>query len=68
MDGCTAGCLQIERYRLSLDVQDRYVRTEVAVSVRNTGNVTEKYEFGVNLNKHQFISSLVMKVGEKGLE
>merc|ERR1712110_374588 len=55
----------VEDYRLSIFVQDRYVRSEVAVHVKNTGTESEEYDFGVNLEEDEFISSLTMRVGDK---
>jgi len=59
--------LTVDQYRVTIDVQDRYVRSEIAVNVVNRGNSSENYEFGVNLAPQEFISSLTMKVGKKGL-
>merc|ERR1712110_775633 len=55
----------VEDYRLSIFVQDRYVRSEVAVHVKNTGTESEEYDIGVNLGEDEFISSLTMRVGDK---
>lgn len=56
---------RIKTYRVSVNVQDRYVRTEVAVQVKNNLNTNEKYEFGVKLDEDEFISSLTMRVGKR---
>jgi len=56
---------RIKTYRVTVNVQDRYVQTEVAVQVKNKNeNETEKYEFGVKLDETEFISSLTMRVGK----
>jgi len=59
--------LTVEQYRLTVQVQDRYVRSEVAVHVTNQANQSEEYDFGVKLDDNEFISSLTMRVGDKGL-
>ena len=61
----TAKKFRIKTYRVTVNVQDRYVRSEVAVQVKNNLNSTEKYEFGVKLDENEFISSLTMRVGKK---
>jgi len=56
---------RIKTYRVTVNVQDRYVRTEVAVQVKNKNpSETQKYEFGVKLDETEFISSLTMRVGK----
>ena len=55
---------RIKTYRVTVNVQDRYVRTEVAVQVKNNLGTTEKYEFGVKLDETEFISSMTMRVGK----
>ena len=56
---------RIKTYRVTVNEQDRYVRSEVAVQVKNNLNSTEKYEFGVKLDENEFISSLTMRIGKK---
>jgi hypothetical protein len=59
--------LKVDKYRANVFVSDRYVRTEIAVSVENKDlNNSESYNFGVKLDEYQFISSLVFRVGEHG--
>ena len=55
---------RIKTYRVTVNVQDRYVRSEVAVQVKNNLMTTEKYEFGVKLDEEEFISSLTMRIGK----
>lgn len=57
-----ANKFQIETYRVTVNVQDRYVRTEVAVQVKNNLSGTGQYQFGVKLDEKEFISSLTMRV------
>ena len=59
------GNIIVENYRLSVFIQDRYVRSEVAVHVKNTGSGSAEYDFGVKLDENEFISGLTMRVGEK---
>ena len=63
--GLAVGNIIVENYRLSIFIQDRYVHSEVAVHVKNTGNNAGEYVFGVELDENEFISSLTMRVGEK---
>merc|ERR1712176_577438 len=56
---------RIKTYRVTVNVQDRYVRSEVAVQVKNNLQTNEKYEFGVKLDEDEFISSLTMRVGKR---
>ena len=56
---------RVKTYRVTVNVQDRYVRTEVAVQVKNNLQTNEKYEFGVKLDEDEFISSLTMRVGKR---
>ena len=58
--------LTVEKYRLTVEVQDRYVRSQVAVHVSNGGNSSEEYNFGVKLDAKEFISGLTLRVGDKG--
>jgi hypothetical protein len=58
-----AARLRIKTYRVTVNVQERYVRTEVAVHVKNNLNTDELYEFGVLLEDREFISSLTMRIG-----
>jgi len=58
--------LTFEKYRLTVHVQDRYVRSEVAVHVQNTETAASEYNFAVNLHETEFISSLTMRVGDNG--
>jgi len=60
------GSLKVEKYRLSCNIQDRYVQSEIAVHVKNTGNEDIEYNFGVKLDENEFISGLTMRVGDKG--
>ena len=55
---------RIKTYRVTVNIQDRYVRSEVAVQVKNNLATTEQYEFGVKLDESEFISSLTMRVGK----
>ena len=65
VDGA-ADSFRVKTYRVTVNVQDRYVRTEVAVQVKNKNlNETEKYNFGVKLDDNEFISSLTMRVGKQ---
>ena len=63
---CAAAEIVVKDYRLSVFIQDRYVRSEVAVHVENSGNKSDEYDFGVKLDENEFISSLTMRVGDKG--
>ena len=58
---------RIDNYKVDVTINDRYVRTQIAVSVtnRNTKQV-ENYEFGVNLDQFEFISGLTMRIGANG--
>jgi len=57
--------IRIKTYRVTVNVQDRYVQTEVAVQVKNKNeNETEYYEFGVKLDETEYISSLTMRIGK----
>ena len=58
--------LTLEKYRLTVHVQDRYVRSEIAIHVVNTGSANEEYIFGVKLDKNEFISGLTMRIGSHG--
>ena len=60
-----SGNIIVENYRLSVFIQDRYVRSEVAVHVKNTGSGSAEYDFRVKLDENEFISGLTMRVGEK---
>jgi len=64
--GLCFGSLKVEKYRLSCNIQDRYVQSEIAVHVINTGNEDIEYDFGVKLDENEFISGLTMRVGDKG--
>ena len=58
---------QINNYRVTSKVSDRYVQSEVAVVVENRNpEAGEFYTFDVNLDEYEFISSLVMRVGDNG--
>merc|ERR1719443_426115 len=57
----------IDNYNVDVTINDRYVRTQIAVSVENKNNNTaELYEFGVNLDEFEFISGLTMRMGDDG--
>ena len=57
----------IENYNVDLTITDRYVRTQIAMSVENKNtNREEKYEFGVKLDESEFISGLTMRIGDSG--
>jgi len=56
----------VKDYRLSVFIQDRYVHSEVAVHVKNNGNDSAEFDFGVKLDENEFISSLTMRIGDKG--
>jgi len=55
----------VEKYRYTVDIQDRFVRSEIAVKVSNPNDSDEEYNFQVKLDESEFISSLTLKVGEK---
>ena len=55
----------VEKYRYTVDIQDRFVRSEIAVKVSNPNSSDEEYNFQVKLDESEFISSLTLKVGEK---
>ena len=57
--------LTVENYQLSVIIQDRYVRSDVAVHVINDESEDQEYDFAVKLQDDEFISSLVMRVGDK---
>jgi len=63
-EGQNAKRFRIKTYRVTVNVRDRYVRTEVAVQVKNNVATTEQYEFGVKLDESEFISSFTMRVGK----
>ena len=50
-----AGRFRIKTYRVTVNVQDRYVRTEVAVHIRNNMGTAELYDFGVELEDGEYI-------------
>ena len=57
----------IDNYNVDVTINDRYVRTQIAVSVANKNtNSAELYEFGVNLDQFEFISGLTMRMGDDG--
>ena len=57
----------IDNYNVDVTINDRYVRTQIAVSVANKNtNSAELYEFGVNLDHFEFISGLTMRMGDDG--
>ena len=57
----------IENYNVDLTITDRYVRTQIAMSVENKNtNREEKYEFGVKLDEFEFISGLTLRIGDNG--
>ena len=57
----------IDNYNVDVNINDRYVRTQIAVSVANKNtNSAELYEFGVNLDEFEFISGLTMRMGDDG--
>ena len=60
-----AGRFRIKTYRVTVNVQDRYVRTEVAVHIRNNMGTAELYDFGVELEDGEYISSLTMRVAKR---
>ena len=57
----------IDNYNVDVSINERYVRTQIAVSVvnKNTENAGI-YEFGVNLDEFEFISGLTMRMGDDG--
>jgi len=55
---------RVKTFRVTSNVQDRYVRTEVAVQVKNNLASKAEYEFGVKLDENEFISSLTMRIGK----
>ena len=58
---------QINTYRVTSNISDRYVQNEVAVVVENRNpEAGEFYTFDVNLDEYEFISSLVLRVGDNG--
>merc|ERR1711970_181772 len=63
--GSIFGSLKVEEYRLTCNIQDRYVQSEIAVHVKNTGTEDIEYNFGVKLDENEFISGLTMRVGNK---
>lgn len=57
----------IDTYRQSSSISDRYVQSEVALVVANQNQHSgEMYTFNVHLDEDEFISSLVMRVGDDG--
>ena len=57
----------IDNYNVDVTINERYVRTQIAVSVANKNtNLAELYEFGVNLDEFEFISGLTMRIGDDG--
>ena len=57
----------IDNYNVDVSINDRYARTQIAVSVANKNtNSAELYEFGVNLDEFEFISGLTMRMGDDG--
>ena len=57
----------IDKYNVEVTINDRYVRTQIAVSVSNKNtNNAEYYEFGVNLDEFEFVSGLTMRMGDDG--
>ena len=57
----------IDNYNVDVSINERYVRTQIAVSVANKNtNIAELYEFGVNLDEFEFISGLTMRIGDDG--
>ena len=69
-DGCVfkyGSKFLIDKYNVDVTINDRYVRTQIAVSVTNKNtNNAEFYEFGVNLDEFEFISGLTMIMGDNG--
>ena len=55
----------VEKYRYTVDIQDRFVRSEIAVKISNPSSSDEEYNFQVKLHESEFISSLTQKVGSK---
>ena len=60
--------MTVDKYRLTVNIQDRYVQSEVAVHVVNNGRGGAGYTFAVKLDETEFISGLTMKLGNKGLK
>jgi len=57
----------IDTYRQTSSISDRYVQSEVALVVANQNtHAGEMYTFNVYLDEDEFISSLVMRVGDDG--
>ena len=69
-DGCVfklGSKFLIDNYNIDVTVNDRYVRTQIAVSVENKNTASaELYEFGVKLDPSEFISGLTMRMGDDG--
>ena len=69
-DGCVfklGSKFLIDNYNVDVTINDRYVRTQIAVSIQNNNPANDAlYKFGVNLDQYEFISSLTMRVGDDG--
>ena len=57
----------IDNYNVDVTIIDRYVRTQIAVSVTNMNiRGDELYKFGVNLDQFKLISGFTMRMGDDG--
>ena len=66
-NGCSKSNFVIDHYKVDVRINDRYARTQIAVSVTNKDYNRDKlYEFGVNLDQSEFISGLSMRMGDNG--
>ena len=69
-NGCVfklASKFLINNYNVDVNINDRYVRTQIAVSVTNKNTQrNELYQFGVKLDQFEFISGLTMRMGDDG--
>ena len=64
---CIFEKFKVNTYRVTSSISDRYVQNEVAVVVQNQHSTEGYYyTFDVNLDEYEFISSLVMRVGDNG--
>ena len=57
----------INNYRVTSSISDRYVQNEVALVVENQNMASdETYVFDVDLDEYEFISSFSFRVGDDG--
>ena len=61
--GGSSGGLAVKNYRMDVNIEARYAKTEITVHIKNTGWSDAEYNFSVDLAEKEFISSLEMTVG-----